>query len=217
VAAFGSGNRGGTGLVTSVTALLPGGRTVHGVVESVRGLPYKVWAVSYPVTSAARVVFGDAAGHQVTHLDMPGDQPAPSRPSHGGIALFRYGNDTLTAYRISGGRIGFWTGSDSMWSDVPISESALSAFETGSTRGPAGFTPDDWFGYAPTGTARVALRLADGRQFASRTIPGWPGSGVVFWGPLTLPARIAMPADMIVITYDAAGHVLRQVPLILIG
>jgi hypothetical protein len=65
--------------------------------------------------------------------------------------------------------------------------------------------------------ARVALRLPDGQQFSSRTIPGWAGSGVVFWGPLMLPAQIAMPDDMIVITYDAAGHVLREVPLIFLG
>jgi hypothetical protein len=199
--------------VTSVTARLPGGQTVHGAVKSVRGIPYKVWAVSYPVGSAARVVFGDAAGHEVTHLDIPGDQPAPSRPGHGGIALFRYGHDVMTAYRISGDRIGFWVGGNSMWSDVPISQSPLNVIETGSTR----TTPDDWFGYAPSGTARVALRLADGRQFAARTRPGWPGSGIVFWGPLTLPARIAMPYDTIVITYDAAGHILRQVPLIFLG
>jgi len=29
------------------------------------------------------------------------------------------------------------------------------------------------------------------------TMPGWPGSGVVVWGPLTLPAQIAIPDDMI--------------------
>jgi hypothetical protein len=63
----------------------------------------------------------------------------------------------------------------------------------------------------------VALRLPDGQQFSSRTIRGWAGSGVVFWGPLMLPAQIAMPDDMIVITYDAAGHVLREVPLIFLG
>ena len=203
--------------VTSVTAVQPDGQTVHGTVEPVRGLPYKLWAVSYPVTPAATLVFRDAAGREVTHLDMPGEQPAPSRPSHGGIALFRYGNDTMTAYRISGDRIGFWAGGDSMWSDVPISESALNATATGSTRSSTGSTPDDWFGYAPSGVARVALRLSGGRQFSSRTIPGWPGSGVVFWGPLTLPARIAMPDDMIVITYDAQGHVLGEVPLIFVG
>ena len=203
--------------VTSVTAVLPGGQKVRGSVESVHGLPYKLWAVSYPVTPAARLVFRDAAGREVTHLDTPGDQPAPSRPGHGGIALFRYAGDTMTAYRISGDRIGFWTGSDSMWSDVPVSESALSAIETGSTRTSTGSTPDDWFGYAPSGVARVALRLSDGRQFSSRTIPGWPGSGVVFWGPLTLPARIGLPGDIIVITYDAAGHILREVPYIFLG
>jgi hypothetical protein len=203
--------------VASVTAVLPDGQTIRGTVEPVRGLPYKLWAVSYPVDPAARLVFRDAAGGEVTRLDLPGVQPAPSRPSHGGIALFRYGHDTMTAYRISGDRIGFWTGADSMWSDVPISESALSAIGTGSIRTSAGSTPDDWFGYAPRGVARVALRLSDGRQFSSRTIPGWPGSGVVFWGPLTLPAQITMPGDMIVITYDAAGHVLREVPLIFLG
>jgi hypothetical protein len=203
--------------VTSVTAVLPDGQTVHGTVEPVRGLPYKLWAVSYPVTPAATLVFRDAAGGEVTHLDTPGEQPAPSRPGHGGIALFRYGRDTMTAYRISGDRIGFWAGGDSMWSDVPISESALNVTATGSTRSSTGSTPDDWFGYAPSGTARVALRLSDGRQFSSRTIPGWPGSGVVFWGPLTLPSQIAMPADMIVITYDATGHVLREVPVIFPG
>ena len=89
--------------------------------------------------------------------------------------------------------------------------------ETGATRTSTGSTPDEVFGYAPSGVARVALRLADGLQFASRTIPGWPGSGVVFWGPLTLPAAIVMPYDMIVITYDAAGHVLREEPFIFIG
>jgi hypothetical protein len=199
--------------VTSVTAVLPGGQTVHGAVESVRGLEYKVWAVSYSAASGATVEFRDAAGHEVTHLDMPGDQPAPSRPDHGGIALFRYGNAMMTAYRISGDRIGFWVGGDSMWSDVPVSESALNVIETGSTKS----APDDWFGYAPAGTARVALQLADGRRFASRTIPGWPGSGVVFWGPLTLPAHITMPADIVVITYDAEGHVLGQEPIIFLG
>ena len=33
--------------VTSVTALLPGGKTVHGTVRPVHGISYKVWAVSY--------------------------------------------------------------------------------------------------------------------------------------------------------------------------
>jgi hypothetical protein len=174
---------------------------------------YNVWAVSYPVTPAARVVFRDAAGHEVARLDVPGERPAPSRPSHGGIALFRYGKDVVTAYRISGDRIGFWWGGNSTWSDVPVSHSALSVADTAGPRP----LPEELFGYAPSGTARVALRLAGGRQFALRTIPGWPGSGVVFWGPLTLPGHIALSYDTIVVTYDTAGHVLREVPFIFIG
>jgi hypothetical protein len=199
--------------VTSVTVLLPGGHAVRGVVKPVSGIPYNVWAVSYPVTPAARVVFRDAAGHEVARLDVPGERPAPSRPSHGGIALFRYGKDVVTAYRISGDRIGFWWGGNSTWSDVPVSHSALSVADTAGPRP----LPEELFGYAPSGTARVALRLAGGRQFALRTIPGWPGSGVVFWGPLTLPGHIALSYDTIVVTYDTAGHVLREVPFIFIG
>jgi hypothetical protein len=39
----------------------------------------------------------------------------------------------------------------------------------------------------------------------------------VFWGPATLPAHTTLGNDTIVITYDSAGHVLREVPYIFIG
>jgi hypothetical protein len=196
--------------VTSVTALLPGGKTAHGTVRSARGISDKIWAVSYPVGSAATLVFRDAAGHQVTRLTVPTAQPTPSRPAQGGIPLFRYGNGTLTAYRISGDRIGYWFENGSTWSDIPLSQSALGWAGTGSSKS----LPDDLFGYAPSGTAWVVLQLTDGRRFATRTISAWPGSGIVFFGPVTLPARTAVGFDAIVTTYDSAGHVLREVPLI---
>ncbi|MBV9795451.1 MAG: hypothetical protein JO016_16100 [Actinobacteria bacterium] len=196
--------------VTSVTALLPGGQTVQGTVRAVRGVADKVWAVSHPADSAAMLVFRDAAGHVVARLTTPKPSSPPSRPSQGGIPLFRYGNDTVTGYRISGDRIGFFEGGSSSWSDTPISQSALSVNNIGVDSG-----PDDLYGYAPTGTARVAVRLADGRLLTSPpTIAGWPGSGVVFWGPVALPAHTGLGYDTIVITYDRAGHVLREVPLL---
>jgi hypothetical protein len=195
---------------TSVTALLAGGKTARGTVRSVPGVSYKVWEVGYPADSGATLVFRDAAGYQVTRLIMPKTPPTPSRPSTGGITLFHTSDGPLTAYRISGGRIGFWQDHGSTWSDRPVSQSALSVIGTGAT----GKQPDQQFGYAPTGTARVVLQLSDGRRFASRTISGWPGSGVVFWGPVTLPAHTALDYDTIVITYDSAGHVLREVPLV---
>jgi hypothetical protein len=198
---------------TSVTALLPGGKSAHGTVRSVHGLSYKVWAVSYPVADAATLVFRDAAGHQVTRLNMPLDPSTPSRPSQGGIPLFRQSNGIVTAYRISGDRIGFWANDGSTWSDVPVSQSALTVANlpaSGSRLSPL-------FGYAPSGTARVVVQLGDGRQLASRTFAAWPGSGLVFWGPVTLPAHTTLGNDTIVITYDSAGHVLREVPYIFIG
>ncbi len=194
--------------VTSVKAVLPGGRTVSGVVKTVHGVPDKVWAISFPVPDAARVIFSDAAGHQVTQLNLPsGEYPAPSRPSSGGIKIYKSGGQWVTAYRISGDRIGFWWGGDSSWSEQPVGQAPLSARM--SIQGQSA-----WFGYAPAAAARVTIRLADGRQYSAVTRPGWPGSGISFWGPVTIPRQIADTLDNIVITYDAAGHVLQEVPLI---
>ena len=39
----------------------------------------------------------------------------------------------------------------------------------------------------------------------------------MFWGPLTLPSHVAVTYDAIVITYDAAGHVLREVPFVFLA
>jgi hypothetical protein len=63
----------------------------------------------------------------------------------------------------------------------------------------------------------VVLQLGDGRQLASRTFAAWPGSGLVFWGPVTVPAHTGLNYDTIVITYDSAGHVLREVPFIFLN
>jgi len=203
---------------TSVTALLPGGKMAQGTVRSARGVADKIWAVSFKADSAATLVFRDAAGHQVTRLNVPKTPPTPSRPSTGGITLFHYVNGPLLAYRISGDRIGYWFDGGSTWSDIPLSQSRLSWGGTGSFKSSpsAKPTPNDVFGYAPSGTARVVLQMTDGQRFSARTFAAWPGSGIVFFGPVTLPARTAVGYDAIVITYDSGGHVLREVPLIFI-
>lgn len=197
--------------VTSVKAVLPGGQKVSGVVTAVHGVPYKVWAVSYTVDDAARIAFSDAAGHEVTQLNLPsGDVNVPPRPSSGGIGIYKYAGQWVTAYRISGDRIGFWWESNSSFSELPVSEAPLSV-ET-AIQGPA-----YWYGYAPADASRVTIRLAGGRQYSSPTRPGWPGSGVSFWGPAGPVSPDPGLFDAIVITYDAAGHVLREVPLIFLG
>jgi hypothetical protein len=197
--------------VTSVKAVLPGGQTVAGVVKAVRGVPYKVWAVSYPVEDAARIVFSDAAGHEVTQLNLPsGDMNIPARPSSGGIGIYKYAGQWVTAYRISGGRIGFWWKSDSSFPLLPVSEARLSvvtAFQG----------PPYWYGYAPADASRVTIRMPGGQQYSSSTRPGWPGSGISFWGPVGPVNRNPGAIDTIVITYDVAGHILQEVPLIFLG
>jgi hypothetical protein len=197
--------------VTSVKAVLPGGKTVAGVVKAVRGVQSKVWAVSYPVEDAARIVFSDAAGHEVTLLNLPsGDMNIPARPSSGGIGIYKYAGQWVTAYRISGGRVGFWWKSDSSFPLLPVSEARLSvvtAFQG----------PPYWYGYAPADASRVTIRMPGGRQYSSSTRPGWPGSGISFWGPVGPVNRNPGAFDTIVITYDAAGHILQEVPLIFLG
>jgi len=197
--------------VTSVKAVLPGGQTVAGVVKAVRGVPNKVWAVSYPVDDAARLVFSDVAGHEVTHLNMPsGDINIPARPSSGGIGIYKYAGQWVTAYRISGGRIGFWWKSDSILLRLPVSEARLSVVTA--IQG-----PPYWYGYAPADASRVTIRMPGGQQYSSSTRPGWPGSGISFWGPVGPVNRNPDAIDTIVITYDAAGHILQEVPLIFLS
>ena len=84
--------------VASVTAVLPGGRTYHGAVETGHGLPGVVWTVGYPwsagfpYTRGAHLVFRDASGKQVTVLDphAPVGPPQATEPAVGGVALFSY-------------------------------------------------------------------------------------------------------------------------------
>jgi hypothetical protein len=75
--------------VTSVTAQLPGGRSVAGVAVavSVLGLDGKVWLVDYPVADTAQIVFRNASGHELGHLTVAGHPPFPvaaeQRRDHG--------------------------------------------------------------------------------------------------------------------------------------
>jgi hypothetical protein len=59
--------------------------------------------------------------------------------------------------------------------------------------------------------------MPGGQQYSSSTRPGWPGSGISFWGPVGPVNRNPRAFDTIVITYDAAGHILQEVPLIFLG
>ena len=63
----------------------------------------------------------------------------------------------------------------------------------------------------------MTIRLRDGEQYSSATKAGWPGSGVSIWGPAGTLEQTADPFDVVVIAYDAAGHVLREAPMIFLG
>jgi hypothetical protein len=210
--------------VTAVSAQLPGGRTVPGVVLSGRGFPYKFWAVVRPAGESAQIVFRGAGGAELGHLAMPAQYPAPSRPRSGGILVFRYAAGVentepgrMTAYllngRVLGARgtiVGFWDSvNSSAISTVPDNgPPAVVVFNTGGVPKPSAVV---FYGYAHENVTRVVLKLGAGRQYGADTFAAWPGSGLRLWA-FSVPGNLAFaaPGRNIVLAYNAAGQVVWQ-------
>jgi len=211
--------------VTSVSAHLPSGRSVPGVVVSGRGFPYKFWAVVYPSEESAQIIFGNAGGHELGHLSMAGQYPTPSQPRSGGIVVFRYPAHTeepkagtMTAYLLDGrilginGRVvGFWdSASSSSISNVPASGPPTVVNLGGGY--PRGSPLVEFYGYAHENVTRVVLRLADGKQYGAQTFAAWKGSGLRLWAfsvPTEFYTRVN-PGQDVLMGYDAAGRVIWQ-------
>jgi hypothetical protein len=207
--------------VTSVTALLPAGRSFSGLGAFGRGFPYKVWLVNFPTQDNATIVLRNAGGHVVKRMSITGEYPPPAQPRSGGIALFRYPADavattagTMTAYLLDGRLVGvdglvvgFWgSNSNSVISNVPASGPQTIVNLGGSWI--RGATVVEYFGYAHQNVTRVVLRLADGRQYDAQTTVAWPGSGLRLWH-FAVPVKAVSfePAKQAMLGYDAAGQV----------
>jgi len=202
--------------VTSVSAHLPGGRSAAGTLVGGQGFPAKVWLVSYPLDVSAGtvsdvgIVFRDAAGRQAGQLTILGaSQFPPAGP--GGMTVFRNQKGSATAY-LARGR-------------VEVSSTGLppAVFESQPASGPPDvsvFTSQDdnpptwleFYGYAHENVARVTVQLADGRQVAATTFPGWKESGIRLWA-VPAPVPVPRPLRYIVLGYDAGGHVVWQTTL----
>jgi len=213
--------------VTSVSAQLPGGRTVPGKVVSGRGFPYEFWAVVRYAGESAQIIFRGASGAELGHLTVAAQYNAPSRPNSGGITVFTYPADVenagpgrMTAYLLNGrvlgvnGQIvGFWDSTNSSAiSTIPASRSpAVVVFTTG---GSPKTSLVEFYGYAHENVTRVVLKLADGRQYGAQTFAAWPGSGLRLWAfPVPTAVAFASPAKEVLTGYGAAGHVVYQRPL----
>jgi hypothetical protein len=197
--------------VTAVSAVLPDGRTIPGVVKTGSGFPYNAWAVGYPQTSGAvRLVFRDASGAEVASLGPAGPQQPPqvNEPSSGGVVAFTYPKvagvpgDTMNAYLIDG-YVGFFQGpgNNGYLSPVPASGTQALAGMILPFSEPGHYNmgqilselrqhekvqapPVLWkaFGYAHADVARVVLHLPNGRQVATSTFAaGWSGSDLRLW------------------------------------
>jgi hypothetical protein len=209
--------------VTSVTALLPGGRRVPGVLTSGRGFPYQVWAVAYPQASNAQIVFADAGGRRLGQLSFPADFPVPHQPRTGGIPVFRYpartlepSAGTMTAYRldgrvvgVSGQVVGFWdSNSSSAISSVPVGGPPAVELFGGDVINHA--RQAYFYGYAHENVRRVVLRLG-GKQYGAQTFAAWPGSGLRLWAfPVPSSMLLSSSPSRVMLGYDAVGQVVWQ-------
>ncbi|HEY6297345.1 MAG TPA: hypothetical protein VIX15_16930, partial [Streptosporangiaceae bacterium] len=226
-----------TAQVTSVAAVLPGGRSYRGVIETGRGFPVKAWTVSYPQARGVRLVFRDASGREVASLGTaaPLGPPQVAQPRSGGLLVFRSPAglvspvSAMTAYLIQG-RVGFWSAWGGFISPLPASGGPRVGgliLPFGLPPAPQGTRPKasqtqqaEGFGYAQADVARIVLHLPGGGQATAVTFPAWPGSGLRLWAVrLTAEARnINLVATQTTLTaYDASGHILGTDSLGLTG
>lgn len=216
-----------TGAVTSVSAVLPDGRTFTGVVGTGRGFGVKVWSVTYPPDGALRVVFRDASGHQLASLTRPAvpaalTQGLAQAPGSGGVAL---AGRSLTAYLIDG-HVGFWPdrlGGPLIAPEAASGGPALAGILVSVGQAGSGSAQDPYrevselVGYAHADVARVVLRMAGRNGFtqltASTLAAGWPGTTVRLWAAAAPAGAYLDTSQDTATAYDAAGHVIAVVHL----
>ena len=217
--------------VASVTAVLPDGRTVAGVVGTGRGFTSKVWSVAYPPGSV-RLVFRDASGHVVASLTKPPDPSPPmplppARPASGGALVFRNPHATrpvaVYAYLIEG-RVAFFASDGAAEGISPYPAEGAPAVggllvSAGLVQtGPRQFAaPDEYIGYAHADIVRVIVRIpgpSGVKQVATTTFPaGWSGSGIRLWAVQWPQNQTLGTGETTLTGYDAAGHAIATVPL----
>ncbi|HEX6523346.1 MAG TPA: hypothetical protein VF070_25600 [Streptosporangiaceae bacterium] len=216
--------------ITSVTSVLPDGRTFAGKVGTGRGFPLKAWAVGSPAVKGTRLVFGDAAGHVVANLSTaaprgPGEL-AVSRPRGGGVTVFRYtggkGNPdgSMMGYLVDG-HAGFWS---PMWgaeisplpaAGPPVIAGLADLFDLSAS---GAWQASEAFGYAHANVAKVVVHLPGGGTVTAATVAaGWPGSDLRLWA-VALPAGSWNPVQdatprLPATAYDTAGHAIGHVQL----
>jgi hypothetical protein len=171
---------------TSVSAVLPGGRTYPGAISGGRGLPEKAWAVLAPDVTGARLVFRNAAGQEVASLAAPAQLgiPAVAQPRSGGGMIYSCHSCqvAVNAYPVAG-HVGFWVTGEAGYGLISPAaasgEPALAGTWLELGRGPSETVV---VGYAPKDATRVAVRLPDGTQYSAPTLPApWSGSSVRLW------------------------------------
>jgi hypothetical protein len=223
--------------VASVTAVLPGGQVIPGLVKTGRGFPDKAWAVvapadeaTYKPVSGVRLVFRDASGAEVATLStavLKGPLQI-TQPSSGGIPVFtapktRAGDSSVTAYLIDGyvgfflpepraGAMGWMAPQLASGPPALAGLSVLLAGESGASPGMV----IEAFGYTHADVARVVLRMGDGPPVSTSTLAAWPGSGLRLWAvPLWTGTESQGNGQQVVTAtgYNAAGQAVAHVKL----
>jgi hypothetical protein len=207
--------------VTSVTAVLPDGRTFAGTIGKARGFPDKAWLLPCPAAQGTRLLFRNGSGQQVASLSTtPLEAPWLQQPRSGGITVL---GGTIPAY-LTGGRVAFWSRKSTFLAvspDVAAGKQALAGMADVSIEGTSSQYPVVALGYAHANVARIVVHLPGGKQVTVNTFtPGWPGSSLRLWtaqlGTGLTHDRAGLPTGLPTLTataYDTAGHVVAQVRL----
>jgi hypothetical protein len=224
--------------VASVTAVLPDGRTLAGVVGTGRGFAFKVWSVTYPPEGAVRLVFRDSSGHELASLTRPAVPtilvpPRAARPGSGAVIILVAGS-SIRAYLVDG-HVSFWTVPSGWYAYAPPPVTAvisgyradrgpalagllLATGKTGQGTSQDPFRPvSEFAGYADADVAKVVLHVRGTHGSTQLTVftvrTNWPGTTVRLW-------YVAAPADAYGDTsldtataYNAAGQVVAVVHL----
>jgi hypothetical protein len=204
--------------ITSVEAVLANGRDIQGSVVTGQGFPYAMWWVRFQSMDPATLVFRDAAGNVVSHLDVgsPARLPQASQTvcgmqSFSGVSVpgpvtsqgkfstsfsfFRKAGGSLALF--AEGRAGSSGMSVELAAGIPAGQVAkfIDSFAA----------PSSLFGTAVQSVAAVTAVLPDGRSYKGTVIDG-PGFPYKVW-QVYCPRGSSTPT---LVFTDKAGHVLGE-------
>ncbi|MEV4249819.1 hypothetical protein AB0J63_41195 [Streptosporangium canum] len=208
--------------VHSVKATFRDGRTFPGTVMRARGMPSPVWVVRFPGDLSGLPLvtydFADERGRTLQRLEyvIRAACHTDKTPSGTGVSLA----GRIAAHLHARNCLVFWHDGLQAGLSGGSSDASLGAQLKQSKRpvvawaGPGQAAAGLWYGYTGPETARIELRLGDGRQVAADTVAAPPGQDIRLFGG-ELPTGADPSGDSaLYVGFDTGGNELwrHEVP-----